>query len=115
MLNKILRERMEKDGVSLRAAAAQIGISHNTLYRTLEGQPIDLDTLTLIARWLEVRPSTLIDAEASDVASMVALILEQNPEMVKAFREFFARYNPSVVQETLWYMLWRMSREAAVP
>ncbi len=115
MLKEILRERVATEGISLRTAAVQIGISHNTLYRTLEGQAIDLDTLTLIARWLEVRPSTLIDAEAGDVASMVALILEQNPEMVKAFREFFARYNPSVVQETLWYMLWRMSREEAVP
>ncbi len=113
MLNKILRERMEKDGISLRAAAAQIGISHNTLYRTLEGQPIDLDTLTLLARWLGVRPSTLIDAEAGDVASMVALILEQNPEMVKVFREVFEKYHPKVLQEIMWYMLWRMSRDPA--
>lgn len=115
MLKEILRERMEKESISLRAAATQIGISHNTLYRTLEGQPIDLETLNLIAKWLGVKPSTLIDAEAGDVASMVAVILEQNPEMIKVLRGFVSLYHPRVIQEMLWYMLWRMSREEAEP
>lgn len=49
-------------GLSLRAAAAEIGIGHVTLDRAETGVPVSADTLLLVAAWLGMPPRWLTDA-----------------------------------------------------
>lgn len=49
-------------GLTLRAAAAEIGIGHVTLDRAEKGVPVSADTLLLVAAWLGMPPRHLTDA-----------------------------------------------------
>ncbi len=51
-LGQRVRARRDKQGLSLRAASAEIGISFNTLGRVERGHLPDLENFQRIARWL---------------------------------------------------------------
>ncbi len=46
--------------MGIRAAAAEIGISHMTLSRIESGKLPDLKTFNLVCRWLEIDPNTIL-------------------------------------------------------
>jgi len=51
-LGQRVRDRRDKQGLSLRAASAEIGISFNTLGRVERGHLPDLENFQRISRWL---------------------------------------------------------------
>src|SRR5512143_3774290 len=89
MLQTLLKDVAKERGLSARDLGAEIGVSHTTLLRAMRGEVVDLDTLILIADYLKVRPSTLLDGFGktdNTVVSMSALI-EAEPGLAKVFEE----------------------------
>lgn len=70
-LGQRIRARREKEGLSLRAASAEIGISFNTLGRVERGHLPDLENFQRIARWL---------GEASEIEEVTAEV--STPETI---------------------------------
>ena len=59
-LAKILRDRRETKGIGLRAAAAEAGVSFNTLARVEKGHVPDIETFSRLARWLGRSPADFL-------------------------------------------------------
>lgn len=55
-----LRVRAKRGSKGIRAAAAEIGISHMTLARIESGKLPDLTTFQLVCRWLEIDPNSIL-------------------------------------------------------
>lgn len=55
-----LRVKAKRGSRGIRAAAAEIGISHMTLARIESGKLPDLKTFNLVCRWLEIDPNTIL-------------------------------------------------------
>lgn len=53
-LGRKILEKRENEGLGLRAAAKQIGITHSTLSRVEKGFLPDLETYKKIFRWLNI-------------------------------------------------------------
>lgn len=63
MLPKLLTERQRKDGLSNRAVSREIGVSHSTISRALNGDQLDMATLEKFADFLGIPVSSLLDME----------------------------------------------------
>ena len=55
-----LKVRAKRGSNGIRAAAAEIGISHMTLARIESGKLPDLKTFQLVCRWLGVDPNSIL-------------------------------------------------------
>lgn len=77
MLREILNEAIAKRQLSVRAAAREAGVSHNTMFRALDGASIDLDSLIAISNWLGMRPAVVLGMETGDATA----VLEAVPEL----------------------------------
>jgi transcriptional regulator with XRE-family HTH domain len=89
-LSKLLQEAINKRGVSNRAAAQEIGVSHTTISRILKGESVDYDTIILIAKWLGVNASTLMDADSLSedaLANKISALLQTEPQLAEVFEE----------------------------
>ena len=64
MLAQLLKEKMQKENLSLRAAASEVGVSHVTIVRALKEEPLDLDTIIAISNWLGISPSVVLGTRA---------------------------------------------------
>ncbi len=77
----------------LRAAASKAGVSHATLLRGLQGEPLSLTTLEGISRWTGVSLIQLLrlyGQELDDgerVEATLAHTLDQHPELREALQE----------------------------
>ena len=83
MLRKLIGKKMKEDGLSMRTAAKEIGVSHTTVNRVLTGSPLDIPTLLAICDWLDVQPATALNSLASssdDLVTNLALAIETMPE-----------------------------------
>lgn len=90
MIKILLDEKMKKLGLSNREAARQIGVSHTTLNRILEGGDFDLTTLIQISNWLQVNPATLLGTlspSADQTVSQCAVLLQSVPALANVFAE----------------------------
>lgn len=89
MLQTLLERELEKQHLSVRAASREMNITHTTLHRVLRGEPVDLDTVITLCKWLNVRPSTILDIEANDettsVSSAIAALIEQDERLASVF------------------------------
>jgi len=87
-LQRLLKEHIDKDHLSMRAAAKQIGVAHTTLIRVINGETYDMPTLQKLAEWLKVTPSSLVDTiEPDDITMSVALIIAAEPTLAQVFIE----------------------------
>jgi transcriptional regulator with XRE-family HTH domain len=83
-----LEERIQASG-GLRAAAQKAGVSHATLLRGLQGEPLSLKTLEGISRWTGVSLVRLLrlygeELEGDErVEAALARTLDQRPELRK--------------------------------
>ena len=59
-LAKLLRDRRMTKGIGLRAAAAEMGVSFNTLARVEKGHVPDIETFSRLARWLGRSPADFL-------------------------------------------------------
>lgn len=90
MLKVLLQNEMNARNLSLRGAARQIGVAHTTLYRVLNGRPVDLSTTNAICSWLNIDASTLAATEGhgdNTLASKIALLLQRNPRLAEVLMQ----------------------------
>lgn len=90
----LIKDKMRMNNLSMRKAAAEIGVSHTTVIRILEGEPYDIPTAEKIAVWLGVPLSTLLDLRTpgeDNLAKQIAFVLRQEPALAKVFGEAMSR------------------------
>lgn len=90
-LARLVQEKLNATGLSIRAAAREIGVSHTTLGRALSGEAVDLPTVTSISQWLGVDTATLLNAGAGDLANDIAAFIELKPQLAPVFAEAIRR------------------------
>jgi transcriptional regulator with XRE-family HTH domain len=82
-----LQDKVNRAG-GLRRAAEKAGVSHATLLRGLQGDPLSLTTLEGIARWTNVSLVRLLQLYGADISGdsgrvemALARVLDQYPEL----------------------------------
>jgi transcriptional regulator with XRE-family HTH domain len=123
MLPAILTEKMQKEGLSERAAARQCGMAHTTFGRAVRGETVDVPTLAKIAQWLGVPASTLVDIVVEDgapvdtvLANKLAMLISTDPELKEIFLEALervedGRMSASDARDLARYAAFRMGTE----
>jgi len=118
MLDVFVREEIAKRGISIRAAAKQIGVSHGTLDRVVNGLPIDLETLIPISNWLGVAPSTLVNsfgASPDPTVAAIKLLIEKVPALEQIFVDAVegiksGEVDIATVRDILSYIAFRLTQ-----
>ncbi len=90
MLSALVHKELASRRISAREAAREMGITHTTVIRILEGKPSDLETIKKTSAWLKVDPISVLNISFQDDKKWLwkfAAILENNPNMLKAFQE----------------------------
>lgn len=83
-LGRLLRERRRRDGLSLRQAAQDVGVSFNTLARIEKGHVPDLGTFQRIAEWVGVPPGAFFHPQprrSESTPDIVANHLRADPAL----------------------------------
>jgi len=83
-LGRLLRERRQRDGLSLREAAEDVGISFNTLARIEKGHVPDVGTFQRLAEWVGVPPGAFFGPErrrSESTPDIVASHLRADPAL----------------------------------
>ncbi len=119
MLKSLLAEKMRKDQLSARDAARQIGISHTTVNRVLDGDIPNVENLVAISNWLGITVATALGVETGtkdDVAARVALLIEAEPRLkelfgslVKDYRD--GRLTSEDIEDIFAYATYRIQRK----
>ena len=87
-------QEMNKKGLSIRAVSRQMNVSHATIVRFLQGEPVDPETIIAVANWLGVPPATALNVRGvgeDALAAKIALIIEQKPDLAALFTEALDR------------------------
>jgi len=116
MLSRLVRDKLEKDAISIRESGRQIGVSATTISRILNDESIDVDTLIAVCAWLEVSPSNVLDAELNDdraLGSRLATVIQSAPELTSIFVEMLNRLEDNtidmnVARDLVAYATWRL-------
>ena len=115
MLAKIMKDELAKRNLSARAASQQIGVSHTTIVRSLNGESVDVDTLIKIANWLGVAPSSLLDVtNGGTMADQLEVALSSHPQLAKVLADVLAKYvggelPAEDVEDIIRYAAYRLS------
>ncbi len=110
-LGRLLRERRRRDGLGLRKAAAEIGISFNSLARIERGRVPDVATFKRLAEWLGVSPAAFFEPQQERVTPTPAAIaahLSADPALTEEAAERIA-----AIVEELYGTLARRDTAAA--
>jgi transcriptional regulator with XRE-family HTH domain len=121
LMAKLLSETMAENGLSMRQAAKQIGVSHATIMRVLNGDPSDLETARKIAGWLRVPVVDLLDLqedETDTLARLISAVFHQEPALVEIFDEAMKKVlqgdiPPRLIREAGWYLTFRINSQEA--
>ena len=116
LLVKMLDDKMRQRNLSLREAGKEIGVSHTTISRILQGQAADIDTLIDMCKWLGISPSEVLDSNVEGsrgLGSRIATILEANPKLALVFEEAIGRLekgeiSPQTIEDLVAYMSYRL-------
>ena len=120
LLKELLASRVNERHLSYREAAKEIGVSHTTVSRILNGESAgDIDTLVHICRWLEISPSKVLDSyNTNDVGldAAITAIIQFTPEFKQVLEEAAARIerqelDPSFMKELVGYIRYRLSTQ----
>ncbi len=119
MLRSLLAEKMRKDRLSARDAARQIGVSHTTVNRVLDGDIPNVENLVAISNWLGVTVATALGVETGtqdDVAARVALLIEAEPRLKQLFSSFVNGFQEGLlssedVEDILAYAVYRIQNK----
>lgn len=110
-LGRLLRERRKRDRLSLRQAAAEIGISFNSLARIERGRVPDIATFQRLAEWLGVSPAAFFEPQQGRVTptpTAIAAHLSADPALTEGAAERIA-----AIVEELYGTLARKDTAAA--
>ena len=118
MLPKLLTERQRKDGLSNRAVSREIGVSHSTISRALNGDQLDMATLEKFADFLGIPVSSLLDMEGGGehgLAAKIDAMVSQEPELAKVFEDAIDlilddKMDPKIFEDLVAYASFRMSQ-----
>ncbi|MBN2500248.1 MAG: helix-turn-helix transcriptional regulator [Anaerolineales bacterium] len=102
MLAQLVEDKLKETGLSLRKAADKIGIAHTTLSRAIQGYTVDVDTLIAICNWLEVSPSSVLNAEGiteDALAAKIALVVQSYPQVKEIFETALDRLEAGEVDQ----------------
>lgn len=114
MLAKLTLEKLKSEGISIRAAAREMGIAHTTLNRVLAGKDVDLSTLEQISQWLGVEISTVLNSyKKDDLPGQIATLIQMEPELARVFGEAMegvlnGKYSKSDIQDIVAYAAFRL-------
>jgi len=121
MLSDLVAQKLQKDHLSVRRAAAGIGIAHTTLNRILQSEEIDLETYKRVCGWLGISPADALHAEGklgtmSELAAQLAVLVEASPSLAAIFQEVLTKQQAGAismetVNELVQYAGYRLSRE----
>jgi len=107
-----LEEQVQREG-GVRAAAAKVGVSHGTLLRGLQGEPLSLTTLEGISQWTGVdlvRLLRLYGAQINEeqrVESALARVLDQYPQLRKTLEVALDDLDDEALAEIIRYIEFR--------
>jgi hypothetical protein len=75
----------------MRAVANEVGVSHMTVGRVLDGQQVDLDTLEAIAHWLGIPLVTVLEARNDQLEpnAQIQLLMGMSPRLSQALRDAY--------------------------
>ena len=117
MLSNLITTKMTEDKLSLRGAAKLVGISHATLKRAIDGEQLDLATMSKISTWLDVMLSEIVDLEGknSSAANKIAMLIDRHPKLRDAFADALEQYeageiDASLIDEMIAYIAFRLKR-----
>ena len=116
MLSSLLNEKIKNGNLSIRTASKLIGVSHTTLLRAMSGEIVDLSTLEKFSRWLEVKPTELLDVmlgSKSPLADQIVVVLKNSPKLAKAFEDVMkaiidGKASPNLVEDLAAYAAFRL-------
>ncbi|MFI0411828.1 helix-turn-helix domain-containing protein [Actinomadura sp. 3N508] len=91
-LSAMIRARLERDGLKLREAAAEAGVSAATLSRVINGSLPDTRTFAALVRWLNVSADLFIpQSSTTSVPEVVEAHLRADrtlpPDLAKAIAD----------------------------
>ena len=107
-----LEEQVQREG-GVRTAAAKVGVSHGTLLRGLQGEPLSLTTLEGISRWTGVdlvRLLRLYGAQINEeqrVEAALARVLDQYPQLRKTLEVALDDLDDEALAEIIRYIEFR--------
>lgn len=119
VLSTLLKEKVQRENISIREAARRVGVSATTISRSMEGESVDVDTLIKLCEWLDVSPSGVIDSYLpgpDGLGKSIAVILETNPALAEVFGEAVERVtrgdvSPDTLRDIAAYARYRLGLE----
>lgn len=117
MLARLLEEKINEEGMSIRRASREIGVAHTTVGRIIEGEDPSYDTLRKIAGWLGVSPELLAsfdrDGKEAYAAKLVG-ILARSPRLTDKLGEAIQKYESGEfseedIEDIINYIAYRLS------
>ena len=109
---KWLEEQVRRAG-GARAAASKVGVSHGTILRGLEGEPLSLTTLEGISRWTGVdlvRLLRLYGAQIDDeqrVEAALARVLDEYPQLRETLQAAMQHLDDEAMADIIHYIEFR--------
>ncbi len=99
---------------NFKSAAKEIGVSHTTLARIINGEKPNIDTLMAVSTWLGVPVTTFIEQPGNlQLSNQIVALFEANPKLAAVFSEALARIEvgaaePSLIREIVDYASYRI-------
>ena len=92
MIQKVLQDEMDRRHLTYRDAAHEIGTTHNTIMRILNGEPVTLETLIKISEWSGMSIGSLVGMEQGVnedevVQYLYTALIESDPSLKDAFMQ----------------------------
>jgi DNA-binding Xre family transcriptional regulator len=90
-LKDILSQQLRDRRLSGREAATQIGITHTTMRRLLDGGKVELDTLVKVSDWTGISISSLVNIvfpeDSKSLVGEITALVEAEPRLREVFEQ----------------------------
>lgn len=121
MLQSLVADKMRRERLSARDAARQIGVSHTTIIRMLDGDIPNIENLVAVSKWLGVSLSNALGVASKtndSVATRVAMIIEAEPRLGNLFSSIVQDFNDGKlgmedIEDILAYAAFRLSKKGS--
>jgi transcriptional regulator with XRE-family HTH domain len=115
MLRNLIESKRHTRGLSLRELAREANVSHTTIFRALQEDRVDMDTLIKLAEWLKVKPSNLVNSLANSEDSLpdkIAVVLDLHPTLKSSFEHVTSliqegNVDPALIEDIVAYAVYR--------
>jgi transcriptional regulator with XRE-family HTH domain len=112
----VLRDELQKRGISIREAAHEMGTTHTTLHRILNGEPMSLSMLNKIATWMGVPPASLVGLETGELDVILDVMPPFRDTLAEAWRLIGSGQLPAnFMDDVTAYIRFRIDRDRLPP